>query len=176
MGRDKARVEIAEETTLIEAVVGSLRECLGPWTAVADRGGKYDDLGIRTIADRAPHRGPLGGIARACEDVDTDYIFVIGCDRLGLSCRWVHRLADRIDGSVPAVSFVADGRREPLFAFYRTDLADRIRSEIEAGRRAVWRFLERVDAVGIEAPEGWSETVAVNTPEQLRRARERGSW
>lgn len=171
MGRDKARVRLDEETTLIEAVAESIDEAVGPWCAVADRRGKYGDLGFRTIADEIADRGPVGGLARAARDVDEDYFFVTSCDRVGLRPEWVRRLEDRLDDRPAAVSFVDDGRREPLFGFYRADLAGEMDDFLEAGGRAVWRFLVGIDALGISAPDGWNRTVTVNTPGQLERAR-----
>lgn len=172
LGRDKARARIDGEKTVLEATIEPLRGLFSSWTAVADRRDKFDDLGLRTIADHQTHRGPLGGILRAADDAGRGYFFVTSCDRLGLRRRWVRRLAGELEARPPAVSFVFEGRREPLFAFYGAELADPIRRRLEAGQAAVWRLLDDLDAATVDAPEGWSETFCVNTPEQLRRARQ----
>ncbi len=138
---------------------------------MADREDKFVDLGLRTIADENPHQGPLGGILRAAVDAGEGYFFVTSCDRIGLHGRWVDRLAAELADEPRAVSFVADGRREPLFAFYRADTAELIRRRLAAGCRAVWRFLEALDATCVEAPEDWSNSFSINTPQDLRRAR-----
>lgn len=173
MGRDKARATISGDTPLIRAVIAPLWEVFDDWTAVADRAGKYDDLGLRTIADNTPHRGPLAGILRAAEDTQQGYLFVTSCDRLGLKSRWVERLHERLSDNPPAVCFEFQGWREPLFGFYRADLAASMRRRLREGSTAVWRFLDAIDAAVVDAPAGWSETIRVNTPEQLDRARRR---
>ena len=171
MGRDKARVKLNEQTTLIEAATAPLRSRFGGVVAVADRPGKYDDLGFETIADDQPHRGPLGGILTACAHSDHPYLFVLGCDRLGLNPDWVDILEKKLEGTPPAVAFVHDGRWQPLFAFYRTDLTEDIQQFLDGESAAVWRFLEQIGAVGVDAPAEWSDTLRVNTPEQLAIAR-----
>ncbi len=171
LGQDKARVEIAEGITVLEAVVDSLDGGFSSWTVVADRRDKFADLGFRTIADERPHQGPLGGILRAAEDLQTGSFFVTSCDRVGLQSGWVERLWEAMDDECLAISFVFEGRREPLFALYRAEVADRLRAFMDAGGRAVWRFLELVDAPEIDAPAGWEDTISVNTPEQLQGAR-----
>jgi molybdenum cofactor guanylyltransferase len=172
LGQEKARALIDDETTVIEAVVSPLLEHFSTWTVVADRAGKFDDLHLRTIADETPHQGPLGGILRACRDCESEYFFLISCDRIGLRPRWVEVLANVVAREKPsAVTFKYDGRREPLFGFYRADLAPKIRQFLDDGQRAVWRFLEQNRAAVVDAPPGWEETVSINTPAQLEGVR-----
>ena len=171
LGEDKARAMLDDKTTVLQALVGSLDGRFSSWTAVADRVDKYADLGIRTIADARSHRGPLGGILRAAIDAEPGYFFVTSCDRVGLRGQWVERLVAGLTEEPKAVSFVEEGRRQPLFAIYHTDLASIIERRLHDGQRAVWRLLEAVDAAAIEAPPGWEKTFSINRPRDLRRAR-----
>ncbi len=172
MGTDKARVEITPGVTLLEAAVRSVDGGFSSWTVVADRPDKFADLGFRTIADHRPHQGPLGGILRACDDAGQGIFFVISCDRIGLRRSWVEDLwALMEDRRASAACFEFKGRIEPLFGWYRAELSDKLRSFLDGGDRAVWRFLESVDAATIVAPSRWEETISVNTPQQLEHAR-----
>ena len=172
LGRDKARAALDDETTVIEAVAASIEDAVSSVTAVADRRAKYDDLGIRTIADFDPHLGPLGGILRAADDAGEGYFLIRSCDRIGLRATWVRILFEETTGRPPAVCFRFQDRLEPLFALYRAELADALQHHIDQGMRAVWRFLRAVDVRSIDAPDGWHKTLSINTAEQLDRARQ----
>ncbi len=172
LGQDKARASIDDETTVIEAVVSSLFEQFSRWTVIAERAGKFEDLNLRTIADETPHQGPVGGILRACQDCESEYFFIVSCDRVGLKAQWAAQLAQVVDEQRPtAVTFEFDDRLEPLFGFYRADLEATIQGFIDDGHRAVWRLLDEIGAQAVDAPCGWEETISVNTPADLARAR-----
>lgn len=171
LGQDKARAELVEGLTLLEAVVDSIDGGFSSWTVVADREDKFDDLGLRTIADHRPHQGPLGGILRAAGDAESGPFFITSCDRVGLQRRWVHRLWTQWNDRSNAISFVVQGRREPLFAWYRAELADELRAFLDCGQRSVSRFLDAIDAQAVDGPDDWNQTRGVNTPDELREAR-----
>ncbi len=171
LGQDKARAMIGEKTTVLEAVLRPLDGVFSSFTVVAESAGKFDDLGLRTIADDRPGLGPLGGILRAVKDASQGYFFVVSCDRIGLQARWVERLSSRLSSRPPAICFCSGGQIEPLFGFYHTDIRAQLKSCLNHQTRAVWRFLDEIDASTIEAPPGWNQTFSVNTPKQLIRAR-----
>lgn len=171
LGQDKARATIAEETSLIEAVIEPLEGVFSSFTLVARERQWGEDLGFRTITDRHSDMGPLGGISRALEDAGQGYIFVISCDRIGLQPRWVQLLRAQLVDEPRAVCFHVDERHEPLFAFYHCSVAGVLADFLERGGRAVWRFLDEIDVTTVDAPPRWNQSFSVNTPEQLQRAR-----
>lgn len=171
LGEDKARARLDDETTVLQAAMQPLGGLFLSWTALAAEEGAYDDLGVPTLGDETPDRGPLGGILRAAIDCEEEYFFVMSCDRLGVRREWVERLAERLNGHPAAVTFEDRGRREPLFGFYRADLVGELRGFMEGNHGAVWRFLETVDGATIPAPPGWEDCFSVNEPGDLQRAR-----
>ena len=70
-GSDKARAVLDGEP-LIKRVARMAMPIAESTTIVADRTGKYDDLGLRSIADDPPHLGPLGGLAAALGIAEKD--------------------------------------------------------------------------------------------------------
>ena len=58
-GGDKALAEIGGRT-LIQHVTNQWAACASRIVAVADHAGKYESVGMRTIADRQPGLGPIG--------------------------------------------------------------------------------------------------------------------
>ena len=63
-GSDKARAMLDGEP-LIARLVKRVQPHASRITVVADVAGKYDDLGLTTIADDVPGRGPVGGLLAA---------------------------------------------------------------------------------------------------------------
>src|SRR3954452_12325135 len=60
-GSDKARALI-DGTPLIRILADRLSPFASSLTVVAEVAGKYDDLGLKTIADQVPGLGPMGGL------------------------------------------------------------------------------------------------------------------
>lgn len=170
-GSDKARA-ILGGTPLLVRVAELLREALGTAPTVIGReAGAYTDFGLRTVVDLRPGEGPLAGLEAALDDTPLPWVLLTSCDLVGLRSSWVDILLEGCEAG-PAVAF-NDGRWQPLFALYHRDLLDDARRHLDAGQRAMWRFLDDIGAVAIEAPAGWSEVVSVNRPEDLETCRER---
>ncbi|WP_230467735.1 molybdenum cofactor guanylyltransferase [Lujinxingia vulgaris] len=170
LGEDKGRAQLAEGVTLLNWVTGRLAPAVGSWTAVGASAGEYGDLGVRTIGDRWPGQGPLGGIATAALDRAEGWFFVTSCDAVWARAAWVEALWEA--RRAPAVVYEHQGRLEPLFGWYRAELAPELEAAMEGGQRSVWRFLEAVGARRIEAPGGWESGQGINDPQALARARE----
>lgn len=138
-GSDKAR-HPHEGVPLILRVAGELAaRGLPEAVVVADRAGRYEDLGLRTIADPTPHAGPLGGVLAALrdgvaskdstagsrEDSRAGWRLVVACDGVGFDPRiataLLHAL-EEAEGAPPprvlAIGFRAE-REHPLPGLYR---------------------------------------------------------
>lgn len=173
LGQEKARALLWGDLPLIKAVHQSLEGACSSWTVVADERDKFADLGLRTIADQTPHQGPLGGLLRAAQEVGEGYFFVASCDRIGLKAQWVELLLEALEsvGEARAAAFFDQGRWEPLFGIYHGALAAVIEERLASGQGALWRLLDAIGALKVEAPPQWRETFSVNRPADLERAR-----
>lgn len=183
-GSDKALATI-EDVPLVLRVVQTLRSHCEPVAVVAGETGKYGTLGLETIADRLPRRGPLGGLhAALCDRLDRfgpGWIVLASCDLAGLKPEWVETLACSIE------SFHCDGREhaiafrgsywQPFPAAYHTDLVPVIEGRLEAGRASFQGVLSDpcTNAVALPLPADWPEVVQVNTQDELTRFRQRPS-
>ena len=168
-GSDKARAPL-EGRTLLEHVAGWLAPLADRVTVVASQVDLYDDLGFRTIADELPDRGPLGGLARALNDLQPgeDRLLLAPCDLLGVRIEWLRGLLDSAE-EAPAAAFRAtDGRWQPLPALFSRGVGQRVREHLDQGRLALWRVLAVVGAAEVPLPAGWQEQVGqINTPGDL---------
>jgi len=129
MGRDKALVELSGQT-LAQRAMTTVREAFpnNRITFVAANEAQFGIEAIRVggpfVFDLVEARGPLGGIHTALAYSQTDWIFVLACDYPFVSREIIDSLAGLISDNVGAVvPEQADGRLQPLCAFYKTAIA-----------------------------------------------------
>ncbi len=168
-GSDKARA-LLQGRPLIRRLADRLQPAVATITVVADKPGKYADLGLSTIADEQPHLGPLGGLVTALQHLaaqgNAERLLLTACDLVEVNPDWIARLQSRPDA--PAVAFRGE-RWEPLFALYHLGLIPLIRRQLAAGHYAMWSLLEEADAAAVPMPPDWPAIAQINTPEDHRR-------
>lgn len=171
-GRDKARVEIDGEP-LLAHVARSLEPVAEKMVVIADRPGKYRDLGFTTIADLQPGLGPLGGLQAAFSHCREGWLLCASCDRIGLRPEWLQALFAGITNGAKAVVF--RGRIwQPMPALYHTSLAPEVNAAIDHGRLSPWVLLEQSHAVALELPADWGTSLDINAPEELFKLTSKG--
>ena len=162
-GSDKARVLVGDEF-LIVRVAGQLEAIASSVRVVARSPGKYDDLGLATIRDSIPGKGPMGGLLTSLEDAaPAPWIFLAACDQVGLRVAWARELLSVRRNDVRAVVYRSD-RFHPLFAVYHLDLMEEIRRRIRRGDLKMQHLFEEVPTRVLPVPEGWEELVNLNRP------------
>ena len=143
MGRPKALLPFGTET-LIERVVRLVSE-LGVETIVAATG----DLVLpplpsaRILVDEERFEGPLLAIGNVLRAARAPFCFVCACDQPFPSVALARFLLSRTAG-VDVVIPSWKGRRQPLFAAYRRDLAPLFERLVAAGERSLVSALRRV--------------------------------
>ena len=164
-GSDKARALIGGEPLLLR-VARQLKAIASSVRVVARSPGSYDDLGLATVRDSIPGKGPMGGLLTALEDAaPAPWIFLAACDQVGLRVAWARELLKLRGGDVRAVVYRSD-RFHPLFAVYHLDLMEEVRRRIERGDLKMQHLFEGVPARVLPVPEGWDELVNLNRPTQ----------
>jgi molybdopterin-guanine dinucleotide biosynthesis protein A len=144
---------------------------VGP-TVVAAVDGSYDDLGLETIGDAVPGRGPLGGLATALSHLPRrhsgmGWVLLVACDLVGVESAWVEALTERTEGA-RAVAFRSPTGWEPLFALYHRSLGAIVDRRLEGEDRSLRGLLDEVGAVGVGAPPGLRQITTPGDLEQLR--------
>ncbi len=163
-GSDKARA-LHRDTLLIVGVALALETVASRVTVVAATAGAYDDLGLKTIGDVVPQKGPLGGLLTAIEDCgDSGWLFLAACDWVGVRAQWVRTLLDNRTKESRAVVF-KDDRYQPLFALYHTSLRDSVAELVGAGRLETRNIFERAETVTLPTPPGWDDAINMNRPQ-----------
>lgn len=165
-GSDKARALVKGRPLLVH-VARALVAHASRITVVAARADAYHDLGLRTIADRIPGLGPLGGLHTALADLGrAPWLLLCSCDWLGITPAWIEELLRHRRPGTRAVAF--RGRRwEPLLALYHRELLAEAAGSLAAGERALWRLIERAAHVALPLPPDWSRAAQINWRHQL---------
>jgi len=166
-GSDKARA-IFHSQPLLRHVAAMLQPVASSITVVADRDGKYDDLGFRTRADREPGLGPLGGLDTALADLPTehDWLLLCSCDALVIQPHWLTRLIASIDAGHDAVAFRGD-RWQPMPALYARTAGPVIAHWLQRDERSMQTLLDHLHTVELPLPDDWPTRWQANTPRDL---------
>ncbi len=166
-GSDKARAPI-EGTPAVVRLADLLAGVAVCVTVVADRDGRYADLGLKTVGDIVPEKGPIGGLLTAVDDNGPDgWVFVTACDCIGIRPEWIHTLLAERSGAPPgakAVVFRTEKGFEPLFGVYHGSLRSVLSTEIDNNRLKMQDFLDKIETVAIAPPDGWEDVVNRNRP------------
>lgn len=171
-GSDKALAELDGEPLIVR-----LARAAAPFASslrvVAERADKYAALGLPTIADTVPERGPLGGLLTALERLAPErWALVLSCDQVVLQGTWVEALA-RGRGAASAVAFRGE-RWQPFPGLYQASLAARVREAVRGGDLRLSRLLDGVGATPLPLPPDWPAVPQVNTQAALDALRRGG--
>ena len=181
MGTDKLSLKVGGTPLLLrvnDALASRCREVL-----VVGGEGDTPLEGVRRVTGERPGgQGPLAGLEAGLTAARNPLVFVAAGDMPFLTAALVGYLLDRLErGGACAVVPRYGGRTHPLCAAYRRGLLPLVESALDDGVRTVRVFLEGVDEVEYVGAElrrfGDPDLflMNVNTPEDLRRARDRAT-
>ncbi len=162
-GSDKARLVIEGQPLLVR-VARELADLASSMTVVARSAGDYDDLGLRTIRDSIPDKGPMGGLLAAFEDAGpAEWLFLTACDWVGIRVGWARKLVDARREDVRAVVYRSD-RYHPLFGLYHTAAQDDVLRHIHDDDLKMQHLLDRLPTRSMPVPDDWDELINLNRP------------
>ena len=164
-GSDKARALI-DGQPLLGRVAQELEPVASTVTVVARSGSDYDDLGLRTIGDSMPDKGPMGGLLAALEDAcPAEWLFITACDWVGIRVAWARNLLDARSEDIRAVVYRSD-RYHPLFGLYHTAARDDVLRHIHDDDLKMQHLLEGMSTRSMPVPDGWDKLINLNRPVQ----------
>ena len=170
MGRDKLLVEVEGETLVARAV----RELGGAFDTVllSVAGGKSYDVPAEPVEDVFPGCGPLGGLHAVLLRTEDEGVFVAAADMPFFTAEAALKVMAACGDAEICVPVWEDGRPEPLFAYYKKELAERAGGLLREGRRSMRSLLDisRVKTIPAESLGDARLLENVNTPEDLARA------
>lgn len=155
------------EFALIVHVSRRLSKRADRLVVVAEKAGKYADLGLVTLGDVVAGCGPIGGLQTALQhEGQPGWLLLVACDMVGAQSQWIDLLSAQCRAGVQAVAFRAE-RWEPLFAMYHTSIAPVVVDAIKNDQLAMQGLLDRVSAVAVDRPPDWPTISQINSPQDL---------
>ena len=178
MGRDKLPMEVGGEPLVRRVAEALSRRC--DEVILAGPGAGLAGEEVLRVEDDRPGEGPLAGMESGLCAARFPLVFVAAGDMPFVSSELISHLLDElVRREVQAVVPLYGGRPHPLCAAYARAVLPRVRSDLDDGVRAVREFVGRLERVAhVEEAElrrfGEPDLLLlnVNSPEDLRRARE----
>ncbi|OYT54440.1 MAG: hypothetical protein B6U72_02650 [Candidatus Altiarchaeales archaeon ex4484_2] len=135
---------------------------------------RLGDYGLRYYSENY-HAGPLGGIYKAAESLDNEYLFIFACDMPFLNIDVIEYMRDNSEGWGCVIPQRSDGNVEPLHAVYRRDLVLELLSDGFPENKRVSFLVKNINDVSYVEEEMIRrfdrELMCfrnINTPEDLR--------
>ena len=141
MGADKASV-LLDGKSLLNHVLEAVRPLFEK--TVVSVHTRRDDLDDTQVVDTSKARGPMMGVCQALEVVETDWVFVVGCDMPFVSPDLIRLLAAKRSGH-DAVVVMHKKMPQPLFAFYARSCLPVMQTNIQQDKRSLRHMLAQVD-------------------------------
>lgn len=178
-GADKASLVVGGRR-ILERQLAAIAALTTDVRIIASAPGRYEDLGIRVVADAVADAGPIGGLYTALLDARGSHVLVLACDLPFVSAALLERLAAESRAAEEVAVVVPRSARglEPLCAVYRTALAERVKRQIDRGELRLTALLAglHVRELGPDALAPYDAGALfenVNTPHDHARALDR---
>jgi molybdopterin-guanine dinucleotide biosynthesis protein A len=169
---DKPMLPVGDRP-LVEHVIAALSPQVGSFVLSCGRdAAPYRSLGHQTTIDAHPGDGPLGGITAALPLVESDWILVHPGDAPFADPALVERLAVVAQEDGLAVPRTGDYRQN-LVLLLLPSKARALAAFYEQGGRAVWRWLEAIEARSVDMTDVADSFFNVNTADDLATAERR---
>lgn len=176
MGRPKAFLPYGG-TTMINHIVGVVRELFAETFIVANEPEAFEDLEVDVLKDILPYRGPLGGILSGLLVSQYSHAFVIACDMPLVEVGLIRQLVGKRHNADVVVASHEDGI-EPLLGVYSKACIKPLEESLFNGELSLKEFLSGLNSSTFEVDENVDELPSyfnVNTPQDYSRLVTRGS-
>lgn len=174
-GSDKARA-LLDGQPLVRRIADAVVPCVSSVTVIADTAEKYADLGLRTLPDATPGRGPLSGLEAAALDCDgSSWLLLLSCDLIVVRPSWVASLLRLRTDAAWCVAFRPRGLWQPLLALYHPAALPIVQRRLVDHQLRMQTLLDELRAIEAPIPDDWPDLLQVNTPDALRRAQFRST-
>ena len=170
MGRDKKNLNW-HGVPLLTHMLRGFPDCDDLFLAANEETRDLPD-GIRTVNDRYPGCGPLGGLHASLLSMKHDVLFAVSCDAPLIDCRTAEILRAELGTHTAVVPKTANGRVHPLAALYRREAGEAAERQLSQGKYKLRDFLAELDAVyipGTILPYGVLTLSNLNSPEDIRQ-------
>lgn len=131
MGTNKALLKINKKPS-IERIAMCLSPMFSHLILVTNEPEAYRFLGLKTVSDHFPGKGPLAGIHAGLLASPAETNVIVACDMPFVSAELAGVLVNH-SNEYDAVVPVIGGRQQPLFAVFKKKLAAKMEENIKSG-------------------------------------------
>lgn len=164
MQQNKAFITVGNQQ-IIKRVQKELEAVCSDLMIVTNTPEDYLSLGIPTVVDIIPRKGPLSGVHAGLVNSKHYYNLVVACDMPFISKRLAEYLLERVPGYAAAVTRIG-GRPQPLFAVYSKACLEPIEQFLNSDRRSITKFVEEQNNI-LWIEEQCVEALALGDPNTL---------
>lgn len=170
MGKDKLLIRFEGET-LVSRAARVLAEGFDTVLLCVAESEKYETC-AEPVEDVFKGCGPLAGLHAALLRTRDEGVFACAGDMPFISAEAALKVVEACGGAEACVPVDGDGRPEPLFAYYKKELAPRAEKLLREGRRSMRSLLDisRVKTIPAESLGGPRLLENLNTPEDAAAA------
>ena len=171
---NKAMAEISSQR-LIDRIIDVLAEVLSEIILVTNTPDQYKILGVRTVMDIIPGKGPLSGMHAGLISSPCDLNYITACDMPFINKNILHYLLEQTSVCDDAVVPIVMGYPEPLAAVYRKTCIKPIEDALINNQYQVKSFFPHIRIKYIAEKEiqqfgGQRSFFNINTRDDLRIA------
>jgi molybdopterin-guanine dinucleotide biosynthesis protein A len=172
--RDKAFLEV-DGSPLIERILVRVKPLTDDLFISTNSPEKYQQFGLRTVADVYPNKAALGGIYSALKAARHDYVLIVACDMPFLNIDLLQHLINLAPTAEVIIPLIEPSLYEPLFAVYSKNCLPVIKSQLLANRLRIFDFFDEVSVRYVEQDEvakfdpNFHSFINVNTPADWRK-------
>jgi molybdopterin-guanine dinucleotide biosynthesis protein A len=151
MGTNKALLKI-QDTPNVERIVNVLRPNFPHQVLVTNDPNPYHFLGVKTVKDYFPGKGPLAGIHAGLAASPYEVNVSAACDMPFVSAELAKALVEKshhYDAVIPVIG----GMQQPLFAVYKKTLIDVIEEKIKSDQLRMKDLLRVVNVLYVTEQE-----------------------
>lgn len=168
-GRDKGWYPLDGQALIEHTISRVAPQAVGVLISANRSLDRYRALGWPVVADTgSDYRGPLAGLVRLLECAPTEYLLVVPVDTPRLPLDLGARLGSVMRPDVDIVVAQANGRRQPLHALMRRDLAAGLAEALAAGVARVGEWQDSLRLQTVDWPDG-DAFANINAPTDAQR-------
>lgn len=174
MGRDKAFLEI-DGRPVIERIITRLQPLTDDLLISTNSPEKYEQFGLRTVADIYPNKAALGGIFSVIKAASHDHVLIVACDMPFLNVDLLRYLINLAPTAEVIIPLIESAHPETLYAVYSKNCLPAIESRLLANRLRIVDFFDEVSLRYVERDEvakfdpHFYSFANMNTPEDWQR-------
>lgn len=167
-GEDKGLI-LLKNKEMISYVVDVVKKSSNRLLISANRNiNKYQTYGEVIVDELINFQGPLAGILRAIQSVNTDYLLICSCDTPLLHKTIVQRLIKAMDNNNVDICVANDGNKiHPTIAIIKTELEKNLLDFIASGQRKLGTWIKQNNFFKVDCSDYLTAFTNINTYEDF---------